>query len=96
MFRTSQNGQVPIVDVDTLDELEPVIRSIEPGRYHIDQLERDPLPSGHTSRRWGVGIKRADGSVVLEPDPWPDSTAGRIFALGSCGRFSFLLFTLFE
>jgi hypothetical protein len=33
---------------------------------------RDPLPSGHTSRRWGVGIKRSDGSVVFEADPWDE------------------------
>ncbi len=70
MLRISQNGQEPIVDVDTLDQLEPAIRSSEPGRYHIDQIERSPLPSSHTSRRWGVGIKGADGTVVVEPDPW--------------------------
>jgi hypothetical protein len=34
-------------------------------------LPLKPFPSGHTSRRWGVGIKRADGSVAIEPDPWP-------------------------
>ena len=32
----------------------------------------DPLPSGHTSRHWGVGIRRPDASVAIEPDPWPD------------------------
>jgi hypothetical protein len=40
------------------------------GRYHIDEISRDPLPSGHTSRRWVIGIKQADGSVMPEPDPW--------------------------
>jgi hypothetical protein len=70
MFRTSQNGQEPIIDVDSVDEIEPAIRSSAPGRYHVDQIERDPLPSGHTSRRRGIGIERADGTVVLDPDPW--------------------------
>ena len=42
----------------------------DPGRYHVDQIEADPLPSGHTWRRWGIAIKRPDGSVDLEPDPW--------------------------
>jgi hypothetical protein len=70
MCRIRRNGQEPIVDVDTLDQLEPAIRSSEPGRYHVDQLERDPLPSGYTSRRWGIGIKQHDGRVVIEPDPW--------------------------
>jgi hypothetical protein len=23
-----------------------------------------------TSRRWGIGIKRDDGTVAIEPDPW--------------------------
>ena len=30
------------------------------------------MPSGHTSGRWGIGIKRADGTVAIEPDPWPE------------------------
>ena len=71
MFRISQNGQEPIVDVDTLDQLEPAIRSSEPGQYRVDLIEREPLPSGNTSRRWVVGIERRDGSVVIEPYPWP-------------------------
>jgi hypothetical protein len=36
----------------------------------VDVIFADPLPSGHTSRRWGVGIKRHDWTVVIEPDPW--------------------------
>jgi hypothetical protein len=63
-------GPDHVVDVAQADEIEPAIRAAEPGRYYADQIERDPLPSGHTSRRWGVAIKRQDGSVVLEPDPW--------------------------
>lgn len=70
MFRVSRNGHEPIVDVDQVDAIEPALRSIEPGRYHVDEISADPLPSGHTPRRWGVGMKRADGSVELEPDPW--------------------------
>jgi hypothetical protein len=70
MFRISGDGQKRITDVDAADQLEPAIRASQPGRYHIDEISRDPLPSGHTSRRWGIGIKNADGSVMLEPDPW--------------------------
>jgi hypothetical protein len=40
-------------------------------RYHIDELPAEPFASGHTARRWGVGIKHADGTVAIEPDPWP-------------------------
>ncbi len=70
IYRISRNGQEPILDVAQVVELEPAIRSSEPGRYHIDEISADPLPSGHTSRRWGVGIRRPDGSVAIEPDPW--------------------------
>jgi hypothetical protein len=71
MFRLCCNGQEPIVDVDTLEEIELDIRCAEPRRDHIDEITRDPLPSGHTSRRWGVGSKWADGTVVIERNPCP-------------------------
>jgi len=37
-----------------------------PGIYEI--TEEPPRP-GDPQRRWGVAIKRADGSVILVPDP---------------------------
>ena len=70
MFRISPSGQAPNIDVDQVEAIEPAIRSSKPGWYHVDQIEADPLPSGHTSRRWGVGFKRGDETVVIEPDPW--------------------------
>jgi hypothetical protein len=73
MFRVSRNNTIG-GDADTLDGAREIVRQQEPGPYHIDEITRDPLPSGHTSRRWGVGIKKADGSVMLEPDPWADKT----------------------
>ena len=73
MYRISPNGHEPIVDVDQVGEIEPVVPRSKPGRYHVDEISADPLPSGHTSRRWGVGIKRHDGTVRLKPDPWADS-----------------------
>jgi hypothetical protein len=69
MFRISRTGSNEITDVAQFDEIEPAVRVSEPGRYNIDQIERDPLPSGHTSSWWGVGIKR-HGTVAIEPDPW--------------------------
>jgi hypothetical protein len=51
MYRISQ-GNDQIVQVDSTKQVEPVIRAGKAGRYHIDQIERDPLPSGHSSRRW--------------------------------------------
>jgi hypothetical protein len=29
------------------------------------------LPSGYTCQRWGVAIRQADGTVILEPEPAP-------------------------
>ncbi len=69
MYRISHNGKEPIIDVDQVEAIEPSICSSEPGRYHEYEINRDSLPSGHTSTRWGVGIKRQGGVVTLEPDP---------------------------
>ena len=74
MFRISRDGREPIVDVDQVEAVEAAIRSSAAGRYHVDEISADPLPSGHTSRRWGVGIKRPDGVVTLDRDPWPPRT----------------------
>ena len=60
-----------VVDANSIDAVQGIIASGTPGRHHVDQVGRDALSSGHTSRRWGVGIKRVDGTVVVEPDPWP-------------------------
>ncbi len=76
-YRISRDGQEPIADVYNVEAIEPVIRTSEPGRYHIDELSAVPLPSGHTERRWGVAFKWNDGSVVIEPDPWPESPPAR-------------------
>jgi len=68
MFRISRGDSG--FDADTIEQAREMLRDGEPGRYHVDEIRADPFPSGHTSRRWGIGIKRADGSVELEPDPW--------------------------
>jgi hypothetical protein len=70
-YRISRNGQEPIVNVDDLSQIEPEIHALPPDRWHIDELPAKPFPSGHTARRWGIGTKRDDGSVVIEPDRWP-------------------------
>ena len=71
--RISQPGREPITDVDSIEAVEGAIRDGEPGRDHLDKIRAEPLPSGHTSRRWGTAIKRPDGAVTLDPDPWPSS-----------------------
>jgi hypothetical protein len=71
IYRISRAGREPITDVDSVEAFEGVLRDGELGCYHVDQISAEPLPSGHTSRRWGVAIKRPDGTVTLDPDPWP-------------------------
>ncbi len=75
MFRISRSDREAIVDVDQVEAIEPAFRSSEPGRHDADEIAADPLPSAHTSRRWGVGIKRHDGTVIIEPDPWSELPA---------------------
>ena len=58
------------MDVGSVEAIEDAVRAGEPGGFHADEICSDPLPSGRTSRRWGVGIKRPDGSVTIEKDPW--------------------------
>jgi hypothetical protein len=72
MYRISRNGQEPAVDIDQVEAIEPAIGMSEPGLYHVDEIRSDPLPRRRTSRRWGAGIKRHDGTVALEPVPWPE------------------------
>jgi hypothetical protein len=71
MYRVNRQGD-GLDDADTIEGARQVVPGQPPGRYHIDQICAELLPSCHTSRRWGVGIKRPDGSVTLDPDPWPD------------------------
>ena len=70
MLRISRPDSEQITNVQSVEQAEPAIQSTPPGRYHVNELSADPLPSGHTSRRWGVAIRQPDGSVDLEPDPW--------------------------
>jgi hypothetical protein len=58
------------VNVDYDEVIEHAIRAAKPCRYPVDEISRDHLSSGHTSRRCGVAIKSADGSVAIEPDQW--------------------------
>jgi hypothetical protein len=73
MFRVSRNDDVeePVINVDTVAQNASAIRSQPPGRWQIDELAAKPFPSGDTARRWGIGTKRDDGSVVIKPDRWP-------------------------
>jgi hypothetical protein len=55
-----------------MEAVDGAIRGGEPGRYHLHEISAEPLPSSHTSRRWGTAIKRPEGAVTLVPDPLPN------------------------
>ncbi len=73
MFRVSQQGG-GIDDADTIEGAREVVRGRPPGRYDVDEIRTEPLPSGHTSRSWGRLIRHPDGRV--EDEPWPWGQAG--------------------
>jgi hypothetical protein len=70
IFRISRPDDDQVIDVDSQDEIEETIGLGKPDRHQLYELSHDGFPSGHTSRRWGVGIERDDGTVAIEPDPW--------------------------
>jgi hypothetical protein len=72
VYRVSHPGNDLVVDVGSATDIKTVLRSAEPGRYHVDEISSDPMLSGHTSRRWGVVINHGDGTVTMDPDPWPN------------------------
>jgi hypothetical protein len=36
---------------DTIGYLKGILSHLDPGRYTVDEISTDPLPSGHTARR---------------------------------------------
>jgi hypothetical protein len=89
MFPISPGRQQPITDVYALEGIEPAIRLASQGRYQIDEIPLVPLPSCNTSRRWGAGIKRTDGSTSGGNETLRDSRVGENLdqpATGAGGR----------
>jgi hypothetical protein len=70
-YRASHPDQDYIADVEYIDTVEAAVRSAEPGGCPVDEISAEPLPSGHTSWRWGMVRVRRDGTVSLDPDRWP-------------------------
>src|SRR5262249_55010947 len=68
IYRISRSRGEPITDVDSVEAVEGALRAAGPGCYHVDEISAEPLPSGHTSRRWGTPIKRPDGTSELTSD----------------------------
>ncbi len=64
-----RDGEI-VADADGLAEVNEIVRRAPPGCYHVDEISVDPLPSGHTARRWGSAVRHEDGRVILDPAPW--------------------------
>jgi hypothetical protein len=69
--RIDPKGEM-LSDADTIGYLKGILGHLDPGRYTVDQISTDPLPSGHTARRWGVILKLAGGTIIEEPDRWDE------------------------
>jgi hypothetical protein len=69
VFRVSRRGE-GIDDADTIEGAQEIVRGQSPGRYDLDEIRAQPLPSGHTSRSWGRLIRHPDGRIEDEEWPW--------------------------
>ena len=50
VFRiVDRDGEI-VADVDGLAGVNEIVRRAHTGRYHVDEISADPLPSGQTSR----------------------------------------------
>jgi hypothetical protein len=59
-------------DAGSIERLKTILSHLDSGRYTVDEISTDPLPSDHTARGWGVMLKLNDGTTVEEPDSWDD------------------------
>jgi hypothetical protein len=53
-----------------------MLKNAWPRRYVVEEssLAGELLPSGFSCQPWGVAIRQADGTVMLEPEPAPLKT----------------------
>jgi hypothetical protein len=60
-----------VASVGTLEEVTAALLGARLGRYVVEEssMAGELLPSGFSCQRWGVAIRQADGSVILEPAP---------------------------
>jgi len=52
-------------------EVAATLKGASRGRYVIEEssMAGELLPSGYSCQRWGVAIRQADATVILEPEP---------------------------
>jgi hypothetical protein len=71
MLRRNDPQGDPVGDAPEVEGPHRLVGGLGPGRHHVAEIPPEPLPSGHTSRRWRSAIKHPDGRVDIEPDPRP-------------------------
>jgi hypothetical protein len=71
ILRINDESGDPIGTARSIVGVAELLVDSRPGVYHIDEISADPLPSGHTSRRWGIAIKRGDSTVSIARELWP-------------------------
>lgn len=69
-FRIVDRDGEMLAAAESLDGVTEFVRNAPPGRYHVDEISANPLPSGHTTRCWGSAVPHDDGRVILSPNPW--------------------------
>ena len=69
MLRVGHRGK-GIVDAESIEGAREIVRGQPPGRYDVDEIRSEPLPSGHSSRSWGRMVRPPDGRVEDEARPW--------------------------
>ncbi len=72
VYRLIDSTGEMLSDADTIEYLKGILGHLDAGRYTVDEIASEPLPSGHTARRWGVLLKLDDGTIIEEPDPWDE------------------------
>jgi hypothetical protein len=70
MYRISGSDEQDPIVVETLKAIMSAIRLSEPGRYVIHEINNEPRTISDTVRHWGIGVRWADGTVEIEPEPW--------------------------
>ena len=64
-------GDVIVASASGPEEVVATLKGAWPGRYVIEEssVAGQFLPSGYTCHRWGIAIRKADGTVEFEPEP---------------------------
>jgi hypothetical protein len=71
-------GNVIVASASGPEEVIMTLQSAWPGRYIIEELSMagEFLRSGQTCRRWGIAIRKSDGTVELEQELAPKQRCG--------------------